>query len=98
MAKIDYIVLQGIDYPPNKRAEAGQIVSDLPKDSIPWLLESGIIERAGAAPKVAFVADAVDGDEFVQDGTNMERLITAKTSEPLEDKVTTMQEEDSDEL
>ena len=45
MAKNDYKVLQGIDYPPNKRAEAGQVVSDLPKDSIPWLLESGIIER-----------------------------------------------------
>lgn len=47
MAKNDYKVLQGIDYPPNKRAEAGQIVSDLPKDSIPWLLESGAIERTG---------------------------------------------------
>jgi hypothetical protein len=47
MAKNDYKVLQGIDYPPNKRAEAGQVVSDLPKDSIPWLLESGIIERTG---------------------------------------------------
>lgn len=45
MAKNEYKVLQGIDYPPNKRAEAGQIVSDLPKDSIPWLLEGGIIER-----------------------------------------------------
>lgn len=47
MAKNDYKVLQGIDYPPNKRAEAGQVVSDLPKDSIPWLLESGVIERTG---------------------------------------------------
>lgn len=45
MAKNDYKVLQGIDYPPNKRAEVGQVVSDLPKDSIPWLLESKIIER-----------------------------------------------------
>lgn len=45
MAKNDYKVLQGIDYPPNKRAEAGQVVSDLPKDAIPWLLESNVIER-----------------------------------------------------
>lgn len=48
MANNEYIVLKGIDYPPNKRAEAGEVVSDLPKDSIPWLLESGIIERAGS--------------------------------------------------
>jgi hypothetical protein len=35
MAKFEYEVLVGINYPPNKRAEAGDIVSDLPKDSIP---------------------------------------------------------------
>ena len=39
-----YRVLQGIDYPPNKRAEVGQVVSDLPPQSINWLLESGVIE------------------------------------------------------
>ena len=41
-----YRVLQGIDYPPNKRAEAGKIVEDLPAVSVKWLLESGIIEDA----------------------------------------------------
>jgi hypothetical protein len=41
-----YRVLQGIDYPPNKRAEAGKIVEDLPATSVKWLLESGIIEDA----------------------------------------------------
>jgi len=39
-----YKVLQGIDYPPNKRAEVGAIVEDLPPQSIKWLREQGIIE------------------------------------------------------
>jgi hypothetical protein len=39
-----YRVLQGIDYPPNKRAEIGETVSDLPAASIKWLLEIGAIE------------------------------------------------------
>lgn len=46
-----YRVLQGIDYPPNKRAEAGKIVEDLPAVSIKWLLESGIIEDADKPTK-----------------------------------------------
>jgi hypothetical protein len=41
-----YRVLQGIDYPPNKRAEAGEIVTDLPPQSVKWLLDSGIVEDA----------------------------------------------------
>lgn len=44
MAK--YRVLKGIDYPPNKRAEAGDVVEDLPATAIKWLLEDGIIEDA----------------------------------------------------
>lgn len=46
-----YRVLQGIDYPPNKRAEVGQIVSDLPPASVKWLLESGVIEDASKPAK-----------------------------------------------
>jgi len=46
-----YRVLSGIDYPPNKRAEAGQVVSDLPPQSINWLLESGVIEDADKSSK-----------------------------------------------
>jgi hypothetical protein len=46
-----YRVLQGIDYPPNKRAEAGKIVEDLPATSVKWLLESGIIENADKPTK-----------------------------------------------
>lgn len=39
-----YRATVGIDYPPNKRVEAGEVVSDLPGDSIKWLLEQGLIE------------------------------------------------------
>jgi hypothetical protein len=39
-----YRVLVGLDYPPNKRAEAGDEVSDLPSSSITWLLADGLIE------------------------------------------------------
>jgi hypothetical protein len=46
-----YRVLQGIDYPPNKRVEAGKIVEDLPATSVKWLLESGIIEDADKPTK-----------------------------------------------
>jgi hypothetical protein len=60
MAKtITYKVLQGIDYPPNKRAEAGDLVTDLPKDAISWLIESGIVERASSEPTVEEVVEAV---------------------------------------
>ena len=64
MSKFEYEVLAGIDYPPNKRAEVGEIVSDLPKDSIPWLLSSGIIKEVdGVKPatpiKTEFVSPKV---------------------------------------
>jgi len=70
-----YRVLSGIDYPPNKRAEAGKIVEDLPATSVKWLLESGIIEDADKpakkveepvveAPKVEPVIEAVVEESF----------------------------------
>lgn len=39
-----YRAVVGLDYPPNKRAEAGDLVSDLPEKSVAWLLSSGFIE------------------------------------------------------
>jgi hypothetical protein len=33
-----------LDYPPNRRAEEGSIVDDLPAKSIKWLREQGLIE------------------------------------------------------
>lgn len=74
MAK--YKVLAGIDYPPNKRAEAGEVVEDLPSKSVAWLLEVGAIEAADGKPtKSTYKADARDGDGdgLVQDGTEFER-------------------------
>ena len=47
-----YRVLTGLDYPPNKRAEIGDIVEDLPAQSIKWLLADGLIEDADKAKKV----------------------------------------------
>ena len=66
-----YRVLQGIDYPPNKRAEVGAIVEDIPALSVKWLLDSGIIEDADKPakkieksvveePKVEPVAEVVE--------------------------------------
>lgn len=46
-----YRVLKGIDYPPNKRVEEGQTVSDLPANAITWLLEIGAIEDASKPAK-----------------------------------------------
>ena len=37
-------VLAGIDYA-DKRAEVGDVVSDLPSSSIAWLVEQGIVEK-----------------------------------------------------
>jgi hypothetical protein len=46
-----YRALVGIDYPPNKRVEAGEVVSDLPGDAIKWLLEDGLIEDSSKPAK-----------------------------------------------
>jgi len=51
-----YKVLKGIDYPPNKRAEVGDVVEDLPSQSIKWLREQGIVELLDQKTKPA--ADA----------------------------------------
>jgi hypothetical protein len=45
-----YRVLVGVDYPPGKRAEAGDVVTDLPERSIKWLLKANKIERVGSTP------------------------------------------------
>ena len=42
-----YKVLRGVSYGAN-RAEPGDIVSDIPQKSIPWLLECGVIEATEA--------------------------------------------------
>lgn len=83
MAK--YRVLSGIDYPPNKRAEAGDVVEDLPPKSVKWLLDSKIIEPADKATadlKVVEVNDDArdgDGDGILQEGTTAERPVEEET-------------------
>jgi hypothetical protein len=62
-----YRVLQGIDYPPNKRAEVGEIVSDLPATSIKWLLEIGAIEDSSKpASKATKSAPVVEEESIVE--------------------------------
>ena len=45
-----YKVLKGIDYPPGRRAEPGDVVSDIPAMSIGWLLDQGVIEEYVESP------------------------------------------------
>lgn len=56
-----YRAVVGIDYPPNKRVEAGEIVSDLPGDSIKWLLDQNLIETLDkkSAPKETPVVEVI---------------------------------------
>ena len=45
-----YKVLVGLDYgKPSKRAEEGDVVSDLPASSVSWLLEQNLIELVDSA-------------------------------------------------
>jgi hypothetical protein len=75
-----YRVLTGIDYPPNKRAEVGQIVSDLPPQSIKWLLESGAIEDASKPAKKV--------EESVVEAPKSEPVVEeAEETAPTEDSV-----------
>lgn len=57
-----YRVLTGLSYPPDKRAEIGDVVDDLPAQSIKWLLADGLIEDASkpSKSKVEAVAPIVE--------------------------------------
>lgn len=57
-----YRALVGLNYPPAKRAEAGDVVSDLPEKSIKWLLKAGKIEKAGSPPPPP-ADETKDGDK-----------------------------------
>ncbi len=45
--KPKYRVNVGINYPPNKRAEAGDVIDNLPPGAEESLLKLGVIEKAG---------------------------------------------------
>lgn len=44
----NYRALVGMNYPPDRRVEAGDVVSDIPAKSIKWLREQGLIELVGS--------------------------------------------------
>ncbi len=44
-----YKALVGLDYPPGRRVEAGDVVDDIPATSLKWLLEGGLVEAYDAA-------------------------------------------------
>ncbi len=79
-----YRALVGIDYPPNKRVEAGEIVSDLPGDAIKWLLEDGLIEDASKSPKKveAVVEEKPVTVIDLSDGISVEEAELIVTSTP----------------
>lgn len=52
-----YRALVGIDYPPNKRAEVGDVIDDLPGKSIKWLLDGGYIEPSSNTPSAPVVEE-----------------------------------------
>jgi len=88
-----YRALTGIDYPPDKRVEAGSVVSDIPEKSAKWLLDQGLIELADGKSKVTKSESVVkvkeevafdphardgDGDGLLQDGTPFQRPVEEK--------------------
>lgn len=59
----DYTVQIGLDYPTaqgNRRAEPGDVVSDLPVSSVPWLLADGAISADPAPPAPEVPAPAAE--------------------------------------
>ncbi len=52
-AKQRYTVRVGINFPPDRRAEPGEVVDDIPEASVAWMLEQGVIEIASPKSKGA---------------------------------------------
>jgi hypothetical protein len=46
---VPYLVLTGLSYPPDKRAESGAVVNDIPEKSVKWLLAKGHIEEVSGS-------------------------------------------------
>ncbi len=78
----DYKVNKGIDYPPDKRAEEGDVVSDIPSKSVKWLLESGVIEVAnGNRNKKNKVDLVINDDPVVEEATIVDDAPVVETVE-----------------
>jgi hypothetical protein len=64
---VPYRVLTGLSYPPDKRAEIGDVVDDLPSKSIKWLLTRGHIEEiAGKDSSPKFSPVSILKPEYVE--------------------------------
>jgi hypothetical protein len=46
-----YLVKTALEYPPNRRVEAGEIVDDIPAKSIKWLREQDLIKLVDGTGK-----------------------------------------------
>lgn len=78
----DYKVNKGIDYPPDKRAEAGDVVSDIPSKSVKWLLDSGVIEVVnGNRSKKNKVDLVINDDPVVEQATIIDDVPVVETVE-----------------
>jgi hypothetical protein len=75
----NYRVLIGIDYPPDRRAEPGDVVSDIPAKSLKWLREQGVIELVDDATEPV-LADA-DVPAVADDTTEVVDVIDALQDE-----------------
>lgn len=63
-----YRAVVGVDYPPNKRVEAGDLVSDLPEKSAKWLLAAGFIEAVdGKGKTITPVVEEVIEEPVVEE-------------------------------
>lgn len=80
-----YRVLTGIDYPPGKRAEAGDVVDDLPGKSIKWLVECGAVEKVDGKAAKGKMAEAVV-EEPVADETPVDEDATPWAVMAVEDE------------
>lgn len=92
MAK--YRVLQGIDYPPNKRAEIGAVVEDLPAASVKWLLEVGAIEDA-SKPAKKIEEPVVQENRAIPHSTEMETAPQVEEA-PAETEVPALEESEAE--
>lgn len=81
-----YRALVGLDYPPNKRVEAGEVVSDLPGNAIKWLLESKLIESTDGkkTPKEEPKAEPVTKIDLTDGISAEEEKVILETAEQIE--------------
>lgn len=75
--KTKYKVLVGLNYPPNnRRAEVGDVVTDLPDFAVSKLLKAGVIEEVGSEkPKEEILVEHIVAteDEVVVKEEKVER-------------------------